>query len=309
MKRIIYLLIFILSCSTLQSQTIYSKSFGDKNNPAIIYLHGGPGYNCASFEATTAQKLADNGYFVIVYDRRGEGRSKDAKAQFTFSEMCADINSLYAQYGIEKSTLLGHSFGGIVATYFADSFPLKVQSIVLVGAPVSLQKTFKFIIAKSTFHYIAQNDSVNLKYIRMIEKMDTNSLFYSSYCFGHAMQNGAYSPQNPSQEAKDINKSLKSDTLLSKLASKMTYEAVQGFWKNEHYTTLDLTKKLHHIQNRKILIYGLYGKEDGLYSIQQIEELQNMVGPDNLKYLDNCSHSVFIDQQDQFLQSINQWLK
>lgn len=309
MKTLFCLLVAAFSITVGQSQSLYSKSFGDKNNPAILYLHGGPGYNCASFEATTAQKLADNGYYVIVYDRRGEGRSKDAKAQFTFSEMCADINSLYTHYGIQKSTLLGHSFGGIVATHFADSFPQKVQSIVLVGAPVSLQKTFKFIIAKSTFHYIAQNDSVNLKYIRMIEKMDTNSLLYSSYCFGHAMQNGAYSPQNPSQEAKDINKSLKSDTLLSKLASKMTYEAVQGFWKNEHYTTLDLTEQLHRLQNRKVLIYGLYGKEDGLYSTQQIQELQDIIGIDKIKYLDNCSHSVFIDQQTEFVKTINHWLK
>jgi proline iminopeptidase len=184
-----------------------------------------------------------------------------------------------------------------------------VQSIVLVGAPVSLQKTFKNIIEKSKILYQSKNDTMNLKYLGMIEKMDTNSLLYSSYCFGHAMQNGFYSPQNPTEQARAITKSLKSDTLLSKLAAKMTYEAVQGFWKNEHYTTLDLTKQLHHLQNRKILIYGLYGKEDGLYSTQQIEELQNMVGPDNVKYLDNCSHSVFIDQQEQFHQSINQWLK
>jgi hypothetical protein len=33
---------------------------------------GGPGYNCAGFEVSTAQELANNGFYVIVYDRRGK---------------------------------------------------------------------------------------------------------------------------------------------------------------------------------------------------------------------------------------------
>jgi hypothetical protein len=31
---------------------------------------GGPGYNCGGFEVSTAQELANNGFYVIVYDRR-----------------------------------------------------------------------------------------------------------------------------------------------------------------------------------------------------------------------------------------------
>ena len=143
----------------------------------------------------------------------------------------------------------------------------------------------------------------------MLENMDTTSIEYSSYCFVHAMQNGFYAPKNPTAEAKNIYSKFKTDTLLTKYASKMTVKAPKGFWKNEKYTTIDLTRNLQALQKQKIKIYGLYGKEDGLYSYEQVINLQNLIGTSNLKYFDNCSHNVFIDQQSQFIDAIYLWTK
>jgi proline iminopeptidase len=309
MKTIITSTIFILVTIFANGQSIYNKSFGNSQDKPIIFLHGGPGYNCVNFEATTAQQLADQGFYVIVYDRRGEGRSKDPSAQFTFKETFDDLNNIYQKYGLTKSMLIGHSFGGVVATLFAEANPEKVQSIILVGAPVSLQTTFKNILSKSKNIYLAKKDSVNLNYISMLENMDTNTIEYSSYCFGHAMKNGFYTPKNPTAEAKNIYSKFKTDTLLAKYASKMTYKAPQGFWKNEKYTTIDLSKKIQTLQKNKIQLYGLYGKDDGLYSPQQVIDLQNLIGINNLIYFDNCSHNVFIDQQLQFVEQLKTWSK
>ena len=309
MKTIITSTIFLLVTMFANGQSIYTKSFGSSQNKPIIFLHGGPGYNCVNFEATTAQQLADQGFYVIVYDRRGEGRSKDPSAQFTFKETFDDLNNIYQKYGLTKSMLIGHSFGGVVATLFAEANPEKVQSIILVGAPVSLQTTFKNILSKSKNIYLAKKDSVNLNYISMLENMDTNTIEYSSYCFGHAMKNGFYTPKNPTAEAKNIYSKFKTDTLLAKYASKMTYKAPQGFWKNEKYTTIDLSKKIQTLQKNKIQLYGLYGKDDGLYSPQQVIDLQNLIGINNLIYFDNCSHNVFIDQQLLFIEQLKTWSK
>ena len=290
-------------------QSLYVKTFGKAKDKPIIYLHGGPGYNSVNFEATTAQKLADNGFFVIVYDRRGEGRSIDSNAKFTFKETFEDINFIYKKYGIKRATLIGHSFGGVVATLFSNKYPHKIKSIILVGAPVSLQTTFKTILAKSKSIYQSQNDSVSLNYISMLETMDTNSIEYSAYCFGHAMRNGFYSPKKPTEEAKKIYSQYRTDTLLLKYSSQMSSEAPQGFWKNEKYTTINLAVILKKFKAKKMRIFGLYGKEDGLYASQQVLDLQNTIGVDNLKYFDNCSHNVFIDQQTQFIEAIKTWVK
>lgn len=309
MKIVITLAMLILATIITNGQSIYEKAFGNSSDKPIIFLHGGPGYSCANFEVTTAQQLADKGFFVIVYDRRGEGRSIDPKAKFTFDETFEDLNTIYQKYGFTKATLIGHSFGGIVATLFAEKSPEKIQSIILVGAPISLQETFKTIIASTKIIYQDKKDAVNLNYLTMLENMDKSSIEYSSYCFMHALQNGFYSPKNPTDEAKIIYSKFKTDPILIKYASQMTYQAPQGFWKNEKYTTIDLTSNIKQLQAKNIKFIGLYGKEDGLYSAKQVKQLQDLIGGKNVKYYDNCSHSVFIDQQSQFIEDVESWIK
>jgi proline iminopeptidase len=309
MKKISILILIVCATMFSKGQSIYCKTFGNNLNKPIIFLHGGPGYNCANFESTSAQQLADKGYFVIVYDRRGEGRSKYLHAKFTFKETFDDLNGIYQQYHLNEATLIGHSFGGIVATLFAEANPNKVHYIILVGAPVSLQASFENILSTSKSIYQAKKDSVNLNYVRMLENMDTASIEYSSYCFGHALQNGFYTTKNPTAQAKMIYSKFKADTSVAKYASTMSYEAPQGFWKNEKYTSLDLSNKIIALRESKMKIFGLYGKEDGLYSLQQITELQNLIGSNNLKYFDNCSHNVFIDQQEEFINAVVMWAK
>ncbi len=308
MRTLSLLLIFFLNVVISFSQTIYSKAFGNPKAKPIIFLHGGPGYNCVNFEVTTAQRLADQGFYVIVYDRRGEGRSTDPKATFTFKETFTDLNGIYKKYKLKKVTIIGHSFGGMVATLFAKTYPKKINSVVLVGAPVSLQESFKTIIKTSRTIYASNKDSISLGYLNMLEKMDTTSMQYASYCFMNAMKNGFYSPKNPTEAAKKLYAELGAHELF-KVAKEMTIQAPQGFSSNEKYTTLDLSSDIKGLVAANIQVYGLYGKEDGLYSNQQVMNLQSILGESNLKYLDNCSHNVFVDQQDAFFTSLKSWIK
>lgn len=308
MNQTITLFVFLLTTISVSSQTIYAKAFGDPSNEPLIYLHGGPGYNSIGFEITTAEKLSENGFFVIVYDRRGEGRSSDENAKFTFQETFDDLDAIYTKFNLEDATLIGHSFGGVVGTLYAEEYPNKIKSLVLVAAPLSIQETLSTIIKTSKNIYESNNDNTNLKYIGMLETLDKNSLEYSSYSFGHAMQNGFYAPKAPSKEALAIYTKLKTDTLFKSTDAKMTMEAPKGFWKNEKYTSIDLTQNLKNVLKHKIEIFGVYGTEDGLYSKEHIEKIQGVIPKNNLKYMENCSHNVFIDQQNQFITSLKTWI-
>jgi proline iminopeptidase len=301
MKNIPLILIFVFASLIVVGQDMAIQTFGKSTDKPILFLHGGPGYNSVAFEKTTAAELSENGFFIISYDRRGEGRSDQLKAAYTFDETFADILSIYAQFKLEKASLLGHSFGGIVATQFAEKHPDKVIDLWLVGAPINMQQTFKTIIAGAKEIYTAKNDTINLNYISMLENMDSKSLEYSSYTFAHAMQNGFYSTKSPSPEAMVLYQLFSTDSELKIYASKMDYKAPMGFWKNEKYTSLNLTESLHNLKNKNMGIYGLYGKEDGLYDTAQIDTLKELIGSENVLYVDNCSHNFFIDQQKIFI--------
>lgn len=307
MKKALTVFVILATTIVVNSQSIYSKAYGNPNDTPLIFLHGGPGYNSVGFESTTAQELSENGFYVISYDRRGEGRSLDKKAKFTFNETFDDLNSIYDKFNLDSATLIGHSFGGIIATLYAEKHPDKTKSIVLVSAPLSLQETFSTILKSSKSIYVSKKDSVNLNYIKMLESMDKSSLAYSSYCFSHAMQNGFYYPKAPTKEALTIYKKFNTDTLLKKYSAQLTYEAPRGFWQNEKYTTLDLNENVKQLIKNNISVYGLYGMDDGLFSETQITNIENLLGEDSLEYLSNCSHNPFIDQQTEFISALKRW--
>ena len=129
----------------------------------MIFIHGGPGGNSVQFEQTTAQKLADEGFYVIVYDRRGEGRSADENARMTYDEAFGDLNTVYNKYNLETASLIGFSFGGLVTTLFTEKFPQKVTSIILVSSLISQQESYDHILGSVKKIYAKKNDSAGLK--------------------------------------------------------------------------------------------------------------------------------------------------
>lgn len=309
MKRSIIVIMGLLIGFHTTAQEIYSKSFGNNTDPAIIFLHGGPGYNCANFEVTTAQRLASSGFFVIVYDRRGEGRSPDYNAAYTFKESFADLKGLYKQYGIKTAHLMGHSFGGLLGTLFAEKNTKMVESLILVGSPIRFSESFEHIIRESRIIYEAKSDITNLDYLAKLEEMNPSSLSYSSYCFMHAMQNGFYTPDETNEEAKTLYALFKTDEVLKKNAAKMGYKPPKGFHKNEAYTSMDISSNLEKLHSKGMSIYGFYGQNDGLFSEAQVMALGDIIGEKQLKYFEHCSHNVFIDQQTLFVETLKEWTR
>lgn len=308
MFRYCLFLTFFLASFWVAAQDLYVQTFGDAHQPALIFLHGGPGYNSASFEATTAQRLSEEGFYVVVYDRRGEGRSERLPAEFTVEQSLADLHQLYRQLHLKKAVLLGHSFGGMLATLYAERYPKRVKGMVLIGAPMELSATFANIRARCTAIYKEKEDATNLYYMGLLEKMDPASIDYASYCFAHALQNGFYSPASPSPEASALYHKFASDPLLQQYGSKMTREAPLGFWKKEQYTTFNVLPHLETVLQQKTPVLALYGQEDGLFSEAQIQQLETFVGTAQLYYWKNCSHNVYIDQQSLFITTLKNWL-
>lgn len=311
------LLAFLFGSFCVQAQTLYIKTFGNPTHKPIIFLHGGPGGTILDFELTTAQTLADKGFFVIAYDRRGEGRSEDDSAKFTYAQTLADINALYETYKIKSATLVGHSFGGIVATLFADQFPEKVGHIILAGTPVSLQQSFKSILRTVSTVAVNKQDSATLKQINLVKGYDHASIYYSSGCFMLAMQNGLYNAKHPNAKAQELYALLMNSELMKNYTKfiadnkyKTMYNPSMGFWKNEAYTSLDITNTLAAVKSKGVKVFGIYGKEDGLFDDEQIITIQTIVHDANhFAYLDNCSHGVFMDQQEKFLTLLQNWIK
>lgn len=315
MRKLLFLITFVFCAGSSRAQEIYRKTFGKPGDTPVIFLHGGPGGSAIDFELTTAEKLAGKGFFVVVYDRRGEGRSDDDKAEFTFEQTFNDLKDIYKDYGLGSAALLGHSFGGVVGARFAAQNPEMVSHLVLAGAPVSLQQSFKTILRTVQQKAEAQNDSATLKQIDFVKKQDTASVYYSSGSFMLAMQNGIYTAKHPSAEARQLMEAFTQDPRakaymenLAKTNYKNMYTPTMGFVNKEKYTTISVVNDLKNLRGPRL--YGIYGKEDGLFDEGQIALVRHLTGePPRFRYLDNCSHGVYMDQQEEFINALVSWLK
>lgn len=303
--RWIFVFVLLFVSQAQAADTLYSASFGNPKDQAVVFLHGGPGYNCASFELGAAQRLADSGYYVIVFDQRGCGRSASIKGEYTLDEAFGDIQAIYNRYNIEKASLIGHSWGGALGTMFAEKYPERVRKLVITGSPLSFQRTLRNIAARCEAHY-RQNDTAQLVIFKAVKNLDTASLMYSSMLFFHAMRSGLYATTSPSLEGVAVKEKIKQDPR-SKLMQDFKQAPINGLYRTIKYTTLELTPQLKAV-TASLQVSGIYGKDDGLFDSSQIDDIGKVIGLQNMKVVPNASHNVYLDQPAEFFASIKQKL-
>jgi proline iminopeptidase len=109
---------------------IFERRIG--SGPPVVVLHGGPGahhdYLLPGFDALA------RGRELIYYDQRGGGQSPvPREVPVGWREQVADLEELRRQWGLEQLTLLGYSWGGLLALLYALDHPDRVHRLALVA--------------------------------------------------------------------------------------------------------------------------------------------------------------------------------
>src|SRR5436305_882412 len=116
--------------------SLYAREVG--HGQAIIVLHGGPDFDQA-YLLPELDRLAD-GYRLIYYDQRGRGRSAEhvQPDDVTMASDVDDLDRVRQHYKLESATLLGHSWGAVLALEYALRHPTRVSRLILMNpAPAS----------------------------------------------------------------------------------------------------------------------------------------------------------------------------
>ncbi|MCX4834803.1 alpha/beta hydrolase [Streptomyces sp. NBC_00006] len=98
--------------------------------PAVLLIHG-VGASSAHWEDCFAA-LARR-HTVIAPDLLGHGDSAKPRADYSVAAYANGLRDLLGVLGVERVTLVGHSFGGGVAMQFAYQFPERVDRLVLIS--------------------------------------------------------------------------------------------------------------------------------------------------------------------------------
>lgn len=156
MKKYISILCVALSlCAAAAAQTgdptegyfvtpdnvkIFYKIEG-RGSETLVAVHGGPGNSLESIRADF-EPLA-KGRRVIYYDQRGQGRSElliDGK-KLGYEQHVADLEALRVHFKLERMSLIGNSWGGLLISLYAVAHPDRIERMVL-DSPASPLKGF-----------------------------------------------------------------------------------------------------------------------------------------------------------------------
>lgn len=118
---------------------LYYEDLG--SGQPVVLIHGYP-LNGFSWEKQIRAFL-DDGYRVIIYDRRGFGESTKPSSGYDYDTFAADLNQLMNELDLRDAVLVGFSMGtGEVTRYLGTYGSERVNKAVLIGSiPPYLLKT------------------------------------------------------------------------------------------------------------------------------------------------------------------------
>ncbi len=154
--------------------SIYGK---DKDNPVLLYLHGGPGSSTSAYDYAFTRKWTDI-YTVVTWDQRNCGKSYDKSQndiELTYDLMMSDglemTRYLLDYLDKDKLTILGHSWGTYLGANLVLKYPEYYDCYIGTGQLVDMHEN-EIRFRKEAAKWVG-NDEDGLK---LLEKLDTDVL-------------------------------------------------------------------------------------------------------------------------------------
>ena len=121
---------------------LHYAEYGDPKGKPIVCLHGWPD---SWFSFSRVLPVLPGSVRAVAIDQRGFGDSDRPEAGYAIPELAADVIALFDALGMERATLVGHSFGSFVARQAAIAQPQRIEALILIGTgytpanPVTLE--------------------------------------------------------------------------------------------------------------------------------------------------------------------------
>jgi pimeloyl-ACP methyl ester carboxylesterase len=109
---------------------------GASNGNTAVLLHGKS--FSGNYWENAIGRLTDDGYRVVVPDQIGFGKSSKPDIRYSFDLLSANTKKLLDTLGIHRAAIVGHSFGGMLAIYFARTYP-EITAALALENPIGLE--------------------------------------------------------------------------------------------------------------------------------------------------------------------------
>lgn len=118
-----------LEWNAIDSSDRENVSNNSNTKTPLLLLHGLA--DCAMVWSSLGNYLAEH-YHIVAPDLRGHGESSKPEFGYSSQDIIADLEGLMTHLGWNQANILGHSWGGKVATIWATQNPQCFSSLILV---------------------------------------------------------------------------------------------------------------------------------------------------------------------------------
>lgn len=281
---------------------IYYKIIG--HGEPLLVVHGGPGASHDYFLPYLLPLARHNR--VVFIDERGSGRSQQLEnpAAYTVENMVEDVEAVRQSLGLGKMSLLGHSYGGVLAQAYALKY----------------QQNLSHLILGSTF---CSTSAINAVFVRMKQNMTPELRQRINYLeaeglFGHgkdyeknrytndymiAAWGEGYFPylyqNHPDPNYDPVDSGKTSWALYREMWGSHGEFVIDGNLKSVEYTD-----RLPAIKVPTLILVGDHDESDPSMS----KVMNEKIAGSKLVVLPKSGHMTFVDQNGMFIDAIDDFL-
>ncbi len=312
MRRTLVILLFTVSCC--YGQTVKSFWNGDiqlfyeekGRGPALYILTGGPGAppEHPSYEIMDSLKTF---YTCVLLHQRGSGKSRNIpinEQTINIKSYLQDIELLRRERGDKKVTLLGISWGGLLAMNYAANNPQNISKLVLLcSAPPSFKLWDVLIDNQHARRSATELDSMNLllKVFSRTTNAALDSLKKVDPLAKEVVAFKNFMAIHVRAMHYDRSTALKN---FDELFSGFNFQPIPYIDKEVLQTKWDITTALKKLTIPALILYGRQDDQGESTFFLQKECLRNS----QMKVIERCGHIMWEDQPEAFYKILVSYL-
>jgi proline iminopeptidase len=270
---------------------LYCKVIG--SGPTLVVLHGGPGMDHSYF-LPQMERLASH-YRLIFYDQRASGKSvSDVDTNsMTMATFVEDLEGIRKEFKLGKMNLLGHSWGGLVAMFYAAKYPQNLNSLILSNttpASAALRNASFAVMAR---HTTPEDSAAQAALIRTegFRKRESHSMEK----FLRLLFRGSFADR---RYADSVTLSL--DTSYATKSRLINF-----FYKDSILASYDLHDRLRAVRCPVLILGG----DHDMVPAEAQEAIHSHIKGSTLLLMKNCGHFPFVEKPGEFFPAVREFLE
>jgi proline iminopeptidase len=278
---------------------IYYTTIG--RGAPIVIVHGGPGASHDYFLPYLLPLARQNR--LIFIDERGSGRSQKLEdpAGYTVENMVEDVEAVRQALVLGKITLLGHSYGGVLAQAYALKYQNNLSHLILCSTFASTAEMNQVLARVKAAAPADVREQIEREEKAGLYGRGTNyekNRYTNDYMI--AAWGGAYFPylyQNHPDPNYD-------PTTIGNTA----WDLYREMWGSDgefvidgNLKSVEYVERLHTIHVPTLIIAGDHDECDPALS----QEMHEKIADSQIVILPKSGHLTFVDQQGMFNDSVN----